>query len=116
MMSETQPTAIAVTAEQVRPIPAGLLRVLATAVRQSANWAGTTAQQLGEIVSALMGPAIVCAYAFAAWSLAANAGWTNTFIFSSGPLSNWFVWLLIAALINLASSILRRHGSSERIS
>ena len=115
-MSETQPTAIAVTAEQVRPIPVGLLRVLANATRESATWAGSTAQRLGEIVSALMGPAVVCAYAFTAWSLAANAGWTNTFIFSTGPLSNWFVWLLIAALITLASSILRRRGDGEPIS
>ncbi len=115
-MSETQTTAMAVAAEQARPVPAGIAQVLSGGVRQSLAWAGNTAQQLGEMLSALMGPAVVCAYAFTAWSLAANAGWTDTFIFTSGPLSNWFVWLVIAGLVNLASSILRRHTQTERLS
>ena len=115
-MAETQPTAVAVAAEQARPIPVGLAQVLAAAVRQAAAWAGNTAQQLGEMLAALMGPAEVCAYAFTAWSLAENAGWTDTFIFSSGPLSNWFVWLMIAILVNLAASILRRRTQPERVS
>jgi hypothetical protein len=60
-----------------------------------------------------MGPAIVSAYAFAAWSLAANLGWTDSFLFSSGALSNCFVWFGIAVLVHLASGILRRHTRSE---
>lgn len=60
-----------------------------------------------------MGPAVFSAYAFAFWSLAANLGWTDTFLFASGPLSNWLVWLGIAILINLAASVLRRHTEAD---
>jgi hypothetical protein len=76
-------------------------------------WAADTAQQFGSLMSALMGPAIVSAYAFAAWSLAANLGWTDSFIFESGPLSNSFVWFGVAVLVNVASEILRRHTRPE---
>jgi hypothetical protein len=60
-----------------------------------------------------MGPAVFCAYAFAFWSLAANLGWTDSFIFSTGPLSNWLVWLGIAILTNLAASVLLRRTQVE---
>jgi hypothetical protein len=60
-----------------------------------------------------MGPAVFSAYAFAAWSLAANLGWTDTFIFATGALSNWLVWLSLAIAINVAASILQRHSRSE---
>jgi hypothetical protein len=59
-----------------------------------------------------MGPAVFSAYAFAFWSLAANLGWTNSFIFTAGPLSNWLVWVGIAILTNVAASVLLRHTQS----
>jgi hypothetical protein len=72
-------------------------------------WAGETAQKFGALLSALMAPAVFSAYAFAFWSLAGNLGWTDSFVFASGPLSNWLVWLAIAILVHVASSILKRH-------
>jgi hypothetical protein len=60
-----------------------------------------------------MGPAIFSVYAFAFWSLADNLGWTNTFVFHSGPLSNWLVWSGIAVIVSLAAGILRRHTQEE---
>jgi hypothetical protein len=78
-------------------------------------WAGDTAQQFGALVSALMGPAIFSAYALALWSLASNLGWTDTFMFQNGPLSNWLVWLGIAVLVNLAASILKRRSENEKL-
>lgn len=79
----------------------------------AAVWAGDTAQKFAALLSALMGPAVFSAYAFALWSLAANLGWTNTFVFTSGPLSNWLVWLGIAVLTNVAASVLLRQYHAE---
>ena len=79
----------------------------------AAAWASDTAQRFGALVAALMGPAVFLAYAFAFWSLAASLGWTNTFVFSAGPLSNWLVWLGIAVLVNVAATILKRRIEPE---
>jgi hypothetical protein len=78
-------------------------------------WAADTAQQFGALVAALMGPAVLSVYAFVAWSLAANLGWTDTFVFKTGPLSNWMIWMGAAGLVTLASSILRKHSRIEQI-
>lgn len=87
----------------------GVLQTTVAVLGRAGAWAGDTAQEFGALLSALMGPAVFSAYALAFWSLAANLGWTNTFFFSSGPLSNWLVWLGLALLVNLAASILKRH-------
>ncbi len=111
-MPETRTSAIAIRTEEQRA--ATILQSTTSGVlSRTAAWAGDTAQEFGAVVSALMGPAVFSAYAFAAWSLAANLGWTDTFLFASGPLSNWLVWLGIAILINLAASVLRRHTEAE---
>ncbi len=76
-------------------------------------WAAGTAQQFGSTVAVLMGPAILSTYAFAAWSLTAEMGWTDSFPFSTGPLSNWMIWLGVAIALHLASSVLKRHQGRE---
>src|SRR5271165_3793938 len=73
------------------------------------EWATSTSQRLGGLVSALMAPAVVSVYVLAFWSLAANIGWTGAFMVSSGPLSNWMVWLGIAVLLQGAAAVLNRH-------
>ncbi len=113
-MRETRPTAIAVRTEPARAWALTVLQATGTFAARVGSWATDTAQQFGALVSALMGPAVVSAYAFAFWSLAANFGWTNTFVFSTGPLSNWLVWLSIAILVNVAASILKRHAQSDK--
>jgi hypothetical protein len=60
-----------------------------------------------------MGPAVFSAYAFAVWALAGNLGWTDSFVFSTGALSNWLIWLIVAALVNTAASILKKHARTE---
>jgi hypothetical protein len=72
-------------------------------------WASNTAQTFGSLVSALMGPAVVSAYALAAWSLAANLGWTDSFVFGAGPLSNWIVWFVLAVAVHGSAEVLKRH-------
>jgi hypothetical protein len=105
-------TVIAIAAENPRSgfagVLAGALQSFAVVTERAAEWAGETAQQFGALVSALMGPAVVSAYAIALWSLSANFGWTDSFLFASGALSNWLIWLALAILLHVAASILRR--------
>lgn len=108
-MSDTRTSAVAVRTEPARAWALGALQISGNAFARAAVWATETAQNFGSLLSALMGPAVFSAYAFAAWSLSSNLGWTDTFVFTTGPLSNWLVWLSIAILTNLASSILKRH-------
>jgi hypothetical protein len=113
-MSESRTTAIAELTEPARVWTVSALQATGNTVSHGLDWAGDTAQKFGALVSALMGPAVVSVYALAVWSLASNLGWTDTFVFSTGPLSNWLVWLAIAILVNLASGILKRHTQSEK--
>jgi hypothetical protein len=113
-MSESRTSALAVRTEPARAWAIGALQTSSNVLGRAGVWAGETAQNFGALLSALMGPAVFSAYAFAAWSLASNLGWTDTFVFSAGPLSNWLIWLAIAILVNLASSILKRHTQLEK--
>jgi hypothetical protein len=112
MIMEPQSRAIAIPVENVRirlvGVFAGFSQPVASAMERAAGWAGETAQNFGALVSALMGPAVLCAYAIALWSLSAGFGWTDSFLFTSGALSNWMVWLAVAILIHVAASVLRR--------
>lgn len=108
-------TAITVRVEPARIWTVGLLQTISTGTRNVGIWATDTAQQFGALLSALMGPAVFSAYVFAFWSLANNLGWTDTFVFQNGPLSNWLIWLGFAILINSAATILRRHTQPEEI-
>jgi hypothetical protein len=105
-------SAVAIPAENPRAgfagVLAGALQSFAVVTERVAEWAAETAQHFGALVSALMGPAVVSAYAVALWSLAANFGWTDSFMFTSGALSNWLIWLSLAILVHVAASILRR--------
>jgi hypothetical protein len=108
-MSESRTSAIALRTEPARAWAMGAVQATSTVLGRAGGWAGDTAQEFGTLLSALMGPAVFSAYAFAVWSLAANLGWTDTFVFPRGPLSNWLVWLVMAIVVNVASSILKRH-------
>ncbi len=111
-MPETRTTVVAIRTES--PKVAALLQASAGLLSRTGAWATDTAQEFGAVVAALMGPAVFSGYALAAWSLASNLGWTNTFFFSTGPLSNGLVWLTIAVSVNLAASILRRRTQHSR--
>lgn len=112
-MAESRTSAIAVRTEPARAWAIGALQASAGVFGRAGVWAGETAQNFGALLSALMGPAVFSGYAFAFWSLAGNLGWTDTFVFSTGPLSNWIVWLALAILVNIASSILKRHTQTQ---
>ncbi len=74
------------------------------------GWATATSEKFGDVVSALLGPAVVSVYVLAFWSLTADIGWTGAFVVTSGPFSNWMVWLGIAVLLHAAASIVKRPG------
>jgi hypothetical protein len=113
-MTEPRPTvAVAVPTEDVRTPSAGVVQSTFLVIVRIGTWAGDTAQQFGSMVAALMAPAVFSAYAFALWSLAGDLGWTDSFVFQTGPLSNWLIWLGIAILVNVAAGILKRRTRSE---
>jgi hypothetical protein len=109
----TTATAITVRVEPAKVWTIGLLQTVSAGLRSVGLWATDTAQQFGALLSALMGPAVFSSYMFAVWSLADNLGWTDSFVFHNGPLSNWLIWLGFAILLNLAATILRRHTQPE---
>lgn len=113
MTAEPQSTVVAIRTTNPRSWPTSILQSGILVIERVGVWAGDTAQQFGALVSALMAPAVFSAYAFAVWSLAANLGWTDSFIFSTGALSNWMVWLGLAIVVNVAASILQRHSRLE---
>jgi len=112
-MAEVRTTAITVRIEPARVWTTGLLQTIAAGIKGIGAWATETAQHFAALLATLMGPAVFSVYVFAVWSLADNLGWTDTFVFHSGPLSNWLIWLGLAILINIATAILRRHTRPE---
>jgi hypothetical protein len=72
------------------------------------NTANRRLLPLRDVAAVLMGPAMLSVYAFAVWALTAEMGWTNSFPFAAGPLSNWIIWVLMAVLLHFAFITLRR--------
>lgn len=102
---------IVVKVDRLHPVvawTAEFTQAVGNTLVKAGTWAGATAQQCGTVVAVLMGPAILSVYAFAVWSLTSEMGWTDSFPFTSGPLSNWIIWAGLAAVIHSAATILRR--------
>jgi hypothetical protein len=55
------------------------------------------------IALAVAGPTTLSIYAMAVWGLTSNLGLSNSFPWSTGPLSNWIVWLGLALVANLGA-------------
>jgi hypothetical protein len=108
-MSEIRTTAVAVQTESARPWVGNVLPVITDFLSRTGTWAGDFAQRFAALLSDLMGPAVFLVYALAIWNLTSSLGWTESFLFAAGPLSNWLVWLALAILLNFAASILKRH-------
>jgi LPXTG-motif cell wall-anchored protein len=113
MTVEPRTDVVALRAENTRSWPILVLEGSALVLGRAGAWAVNTAQQFGAMVAALMGPAVLSVYAFVAWSLAQNLGWTDTFVFKTGPLSNWMIWMGLAVLVSLAAGILRKRSRPE---
>ncbi len=114
MIVEQRSTAVAMRAENIRSWSTAVLQGSILVLERIGVWAADTAQQFGAMVAALMAPAVLSVYAVVAWSLAANLGWTDSFVFKTGPLSNWMIWMSIAVLVSLAADILRKRSRTEQ--
>src|SRR4051794_28740290 len=102
---------IVIKADRLHPVVGWTLafsQAVGTSVGKSGAWAVSTAQRSGAVVAVLMGPAMLSVYVFAVWSLTANLGWTDSFPFTSGPLSSWIIWTGLAISIHCAAAILRK--------
>jgi hypothetical protein len=62
------------------------------------------------MLSGLLTPVAAMAFALACWGIAANLGWTSTFVIPSGLFSHWQAWLGAAALLQALSRILSRYA------
>ena len=107
-MVEPREIAAAIRVEPVRVWSNSIFQATSGVVTRAGALAVDTAQRFALGVASLLGPAIFLAYALAFWSLAASMGWTGSFLYTEGPLSNWLIWLGIAILVHLAASLLRR--------
>jgi hypothetical protein len=87
---------------------AAFTQTIGIAVNRTGAWAATTAQKSAAVVAVLMGPAVLSVYAFAVWSLTSEMGWTDSFPFTSGPLSSWIIWAGLAVSLHCAAIILRK--------
>ncbi len=118
MMNEPRATAVTIQQESSRVRALGAIQTVSQATNLALNragiWARDTALQFGTMVAVLMAPAVFSAYAFAAWALACNLGWTDTFVFSTGALSNWIIWLGVAILVNAAAMVLKKHTNTDQ--
>jgi hypothetical protein len=113
-MSETRTSALAIRIEPARIWTAGILQGTANFFVQCGTWAVEFSLRFATLLAAVMGPAVLAAYVFASWSLAANLGWTGSFPFAAGPLSNWLVWAGIAIAVHAAVAVLRRAVRAEK--
>jgi hypothetical protein len=56
------------------------------------------------MMSVAAGPTLLCAYVLAVWALSATLSLTVVFPWSTGPLSNWMIWLMLALLLHVLTS------------
>ena len=67
-------------------------------------------RRVASAVAALLTPAGVISFFLAAWRLAADLNWANSFAIPSGLFSHWQVWLGGAALLQACAHFLNRYG------
>jgi hypothetical protein len=109
-MPESQVVAVAEQTPATTTWTSALAQASAGFLSRTGEWATSTSQKFGGVVSTLLNPAIVSVYVLALWSLTADIGWTGAFMVTSGPFSNWMVWLGIAVVLHVAASILKRQA------
>jgi hypothetical protein len=66
------------------------------------------------LCGALLTPAAVLAFAFAAWRLGADLGFMGQFAIGAGPFSHWMVWVAIGTLTQMFATMLNRIAVPQR--
>jgi len=64
------------------------------------------AQQLPNVLVALLAPAAGVALVMGIWRFCADTGWTDTFLITGGFFSHWQVWIALSIALKLLSSFL----------
>jgi hypothetical protein len=72
-------------------------------------------RQAALIISALMTPVAVMAWALGGWRLAADMRWTGEFAIATGIFSHWQVWIALAIALQFAAFFLHRYASREAL-
>ena len=70
------------------------------------DWAKRIAQRFAAVLVWLLGPVSLLAYAFAAWRVAADIGWSASFFIPTGLFSHWLIWLSIGLALSFSASML----------
>lgn len=71
------------------------------------DYARRIAQRFAALLVWLIGPLSLIAYAFAAWRVAADIGWSASFVIPSGFFSHWLVWISIGITLTFSASMLK---------
>ena len=70
------------------------------------DWAKRIAQRFAAVLVWLLGPLSLIAYAFAAWRVASDIGWSSSFFISAGFFSHWLVWLSVGLALSFSAAML----------
>lgn len=82
-------------------------------IRFRSSGPGAIARSTALLLSALMTPVALMAWALGAWRLAADMGWASGFAIGEGPFSRWQVWMALAVAIQFASFALHRAAGGD---
>lgn len=112
-MTESRSVAITERLQLVVNSAETLVQPAVTALGRTRSAAVSVAQENGAALSALLAPISILAYSLSGWALTASLGWTDSFAFSDGPLSNWLIWLALGLSISFSASVLKRQGHKD---
>ena len=70
-------------------------------------------RQVALMVSSLMTPLALMAWALGCWRIAADLNWTGAFAITQGLFSHWQVWIAMAIAVQFAAFLLHRYARGE---
>ena len=65
------------------------------------------------VLSSLMTPLALMAWALGSWRVAADLKWAGEFAIARGFFSHWQVWIAVAIAVQFAAFLLHRYGRSD---
>ena len=75
---------------------------------------GPVHRQSALVVSALMTPIALMAFALGCWSIAADLKLTSSFAISDGIFAHWQIWIAIGIAVQLAAFLLHKLARPDR--
>jgi hypothetical protein len=70
-------------------------------------------RQAALVMSSLMTPLALMAWALGGWRIAADLKWTGEFAISRGLFSHWQVWIALAIAVQFAAFLLHRYARRD---